>query len=59
MLLATIDWSSVFVPKVNLLEIILRGSIMYLGLAPSINAGLTDDEIVADIRGQVRVLLGT
>jgi uncharacterized membrane protein YcaP (DUF421 family) len=31
MLLASIDWSSVFVPKINLLELILRGSIMYLG----------------------------
>ncbi len=28
----TIDWSSVFIPAVGLAEIILRGSIMYLGL---------------------------
>ena len=32
-------------------------SIMLVSLAPTINAGMTDDEIVADIRGQVHVLL--
>ena len=34
-------------------------SIMFVSLAPTINAGMTDDEIVADIRSQVRVLLAT
>ena len=28
----SIDWSSVFVPTIGVAEIVLRGSIMYLGL---------------------------
>jgi uncharacterized membrane protein YcaP (DUF421 family) len=31
MLFAAIDWASVFVPEVSLLELVLRGSVMYLG----------------------------
>jgi uncharacterized membrane protein YcaP (DUF421 family) len=28
----SIDWNSVFVPSIGIAEIVLRGSIMYLGL---------------------------
>src|SRR6266545_4657231 len=31
-LFAAIDWHSAFVPKESLLELVLRGSVMYLGL---------------------------
>ena len=32
-------------------------SIMFVSLAPTVNAGMSDDEVVADIRNQVKVLL--
>lgn len=31
MLYASVDWQAMFVPRVSLLELILRGTIMYLG----------------------------
>jgi hypothetical protein len=30
-LFASIDWPALFVPKVSLLELVVRGSVMYLG----------------------------